>query len=130
MITPPRPVGLTFLKRVLVLDAAVTAANGLGYVTLSELIGQLLGPDTATLRWLGGFLVVYGAAVAYLAVRPSAPALIAVVAVNAGWAAGSVLIVLTGLLNLTPLGAAWTLVQAAVVGTFAALQLAGLRRLR
>ncbi|MFD9950203.1 hypothetical protein ACFWYW_56450 [Nonomuraea sp. NPDC059023] len=128
MITQSPSTGLTFLRRVLALDAAVTAVNGLAYVAMGELIGKVLGPHAATLRWPGVFLVVYGAAVAYLAARPRAAGVVTVVAVNGVWAVGSVVIVLTGLLNLTALGVAWVLAQAAVVAAFAVLQLAGLRR--
>jgi hypothetical protein len=52
----------------------------------------------------------------------------AVVAANAIWVAGSVAVVLAGTGTPTTTGVVWLLLQAVVVGTFAVLQAAGLRR--
>ncbi|MFI6300100.1 hypothetical protein ACIBEJ_51505 [Nonomuraea sp. NPDC050790] len=128
MITQSPSTGLTFLRRVLGLDAAVTAVNGLAYVAAGELIGKVLGPDATTLRWPGVFLMIYGAAVAFLAAHPRPAGVVTVVTVNGVWAVGSIVAIPAGLLNLTALGVAWTLAQAAVVAVFAVLQVAGLRR--
>ena len=53
----------------------------------------------------------------------------AVVGLNVLWATGSVVAVLTGTFATTTAGDVWLVLQAAVVAGFAALQVAGLRRL-
>ncbi|WP_199583224.1 hypothetical protein [Blastococcus sp. TF02-09] len=47
---------------------------------------------------------------------------------NLLWAVGSVVAAVVGIGSLTGLGAAWLVLQAAVVASFAVLQIAGLRR--
>ncbi|GAA2411848.1 hypothetical protein GCM10010420_46150 [Streptomyces glaucosporus] len=66
----PSPVRL---RRLLALDAAVTAVNGLAYLALPGFLGRLLGVDAALLTGLGVFLLLYGAGVGVLASRPAPP---------------------------------------------------------
>jgi hypothetical protein len=121
-----------FLRLVLALDAAVTGVNGLAYLAGAGLLTDLLGPDAGLLRGIGIFLLGYGAAVGLLAARGtvSRAATTAVIGVNLAWALGSVAAVLTGVLELTTIGAVWAIAQALVVAVFAELQITGLRRLR
>ncbi|RBY88756.1 hypothetical protein [Blastococcus sp. TF02A-26] len=121
---------LDLLRLALRLDAAVTGANGAAYLLAAPLLHDLLGAPPGTLRGLGAFLLAYGVAVALVAARPAVPAVAteAVVAANALWAAGSVAVVVAGVLSLTGVGTAWVLLQAAVVAGFAAVQLTALRR--
>ncbi len=63
-----------------------------------------------------------------VAARPTPSAVVPVVAANALWAAGSVLVAATGTGTPTTVGMAWTVLQAVVVAGFAALQVTGLRR--
>jgi hypothetical protein len=116
-ITAPKTIApqRLLLRTALTLDAGVTAANGLAYLTLAGPLHDLLGLSETVLRGAGAFLLVYALAVGVLAARP-APAKAAVVAVIAGWG------------DPTTAGAVWMVLQAIVVAGFAALQLAGLKR--
>ncbi|MFF0542383.1 hypothetical protein ACWEVD_23680 [Nocardia thailandica] len=120
------------LRLSLRLDAVVTGANGLAYLALSGLLDDLLGLDRAVALGIGVFLTVYALGVAATgATRRISPAAAgAVVVGNAAWAVLSVLAVVTGVLSLTAAGAVWAVLQALVVGGFAALQYLGLRRAR
>ncbi|MFC7303357.1 hypothetical protein ACFQVC_03895 [Streptomyces monticola] len=122
--TDPR----TALRRFLVLDAVVTAANGLAYAAGSGPLGRLLGVDAGLLLGLGLSLVLYAAGVGFLGARrqPPAPGVRVVVEVNAAWAVLSLLALLLWL-SPTAAGAVWIPLQALVVAGFAALQYAALR---
>ncbi|PRY47749.1 hypothetical protein LY71_112106 [Geodermatophilus tzadiensis] len=124
---PTRPLDL--LRLALRLDAAVTGVNGLAYLAAAPLLTGPLGVPAGALRGIGAFLVVFAAAVAVVAARRpvSAVATEAVVVANLLWTAASVAAVLTGRFDLTAVGTAWALLQAAVVAGFAALQLTALR---
>jgi len=117
------------LRLALRLDAAVTGANGLAYLVAAPLLTGLLGVPASALRGIGAFLVVFAAAVAVVAARRpvSAVATEAVVVANLLWTAAGVAAVLAGRFDLTAVGTAWVLLQAAVVAGFAALQLTALR---
>jgi hypothetical protein len=122
----------TFLRLALAADAVVTGGNGLVYLAFAGPVGELLGPDAALLRGIGGFLLAYGAAVGLLAARRaiSPAATRAVIALNVIWALGSVAAVVTGALELTTAGAIWAVLQALAVAGFAELQIMGLRKAR
>ncbi|MFC7221419.1 hypothetical protein ACFQLX_25110 [Streptomyces polyrhachis] len=119
----------TLLRRVLLLDAAVTGANAVAYLAASGPLGDLLGVGDGLLPALGVFLLGYAAAVAALAARPAPPALGVrlVIDANVLWVAGSVLAPLLWL-DPSTAGTVWTAMQAAVVLGFAALQWTLLRR--
>ncbi|MFI6599781.1 hypothetical protein ACIBHX_26335 [Nonomuraea sp. NPDC050536] len=121
-----------FLRIALALDAVVTGVNGLVYLVAAGPVGDLLGPAPAVLREIGVFLLVYGAAVGFLATRATiSPAGIkAVIGLNIVWTLASVAAVIAGALDLTTLGAIWAIAQALVVGVFAEIQIMGLRRTR
>ncbi|MFP3986968.1 hypothetical protein U9R90_05575 [Streptomyces sp. E11-3] len=116
------------LRRFLALDAVVTGANGLAYAAASGPLGRLLGVDATLLLAIGAFLLLYAAAVGYVASRTRPPALAvrAVIEANAVWAVLS-LAALVGWLSPTVAGAVWIPMQAAVVAGFAALQYVSLR---
>jgi hypothetical protein len=118
----------TALRRFLALDALVTGANGLAYLALSGPLGRLLGVDATLLLELGVILGVYAVGVGLLAARPRPAALPvrAVVEINLTWAVLSC-VALALWLTPTTTGAVWTLLQAATVAGFAALQYAALR---
>jgi hypothetical protein len=130
--TAPRTLpllGAEPLRTVLRLDAVVTGANGLAYLAAAPLLTGLLGVPSGALRGLGAFLLAYGAGVALVATgRPvRAGAVQVVVGGNLLWTAASVASVVAGRFDLTAVGTAWVLLQAAVVAGFAALQLTTLR---
>lgn len=119
-----------FLRRVLALDAAVTAGNGLIYLVGAGPVGRLLDVQPDLLTGLGIFLVAYGAAVGYLAARPVPPSgwVRVVIGANVAWVAASLCAMLFGWLDPSTAGKVWIPLQAAVVAGFAALQAAGLNR--
>jgi hypothetical protein len=118
------------LRGALLLDAAVTGANGAAYLLLAGPIGDLLGLEPALLRVLGGVLVAFALAVWLTATRPAVPrpAVVAIIAVNAAWAVGSVTLSIAGWWSPTTIGTLWVVAQALVVGAFAELQATALRR--
>lgn len=113
----------TALRRLLVLDALVTGANGLAYAVLPGPLGRLLGVGESLPPVLGGLLLLYGAAVGALAARrrPAPLAVTAVIGTNYAWAALS-LLALAVWFSPTTAGAVWIPAQALVVGAFAVLQ--------
>ncbi|GAA2211937.1 hypothetical protein GCM10009850_073980 [Nonomuraea monospora] len=123
---------MKFLRLSLAADAVVTGGNGLVYLAFAGPVGALLGPDTGLLRGIGVFLLVYGAAVGFLATRRaiSPAATKAVIAMNIIWTLASVAAVVTGAAGFTTMGAVWAIAQALVVAGFAELQITGLRKSR
>lgn len=124
--TAPPP---SLLRAALLLDAAVTGANGALYLAAAPALADLLGVPAGTLRWLGAVLLGFAAAVLLVGrrMRPAPPAVRAVVAVNAAWVAASLVAAATGWQSPTTTGTVWTVLQAGVVAAFAGLQLLGLR---
>lgn len=128
-VTSARLPDRSLLRTALALDAVVTGVNGAAYLAGAKLLEDLLGLDQALLRGVGVFLLAYGLAVGLLATRPLISRRLAwsVVAVNAVWAAESLVVVGLGWSSPTVAGAVWIVLQALVVGGFALLQRAGLR---
>lgn len=120
------------LRNVLLLDAALTGANGLAYVAGAAMLDSLLGPSSTVLLGLGVFMLAYAATAAFLGTRRPVSRLgVGLIADgNVVWAIASVAVAGFGWLGLTTAGTVWTLMQAALVVGFAALQLAALRRSR
>lgn len=124
------PNGLNLLRTALLLDAAVTGLNGVAYLAGASYLEGLLGLDARLLRGIGAFLLAYGLAVAVLGRRARVPraAAWAVVALNAAWVVDSLAAAALGWGTPTAVGRTWIVVQALVVGGFAALQTVALRR--
>ncbi|MCX5193443.1 hypothetical protein OOK31_05995 [Streptomyces sp. NBC_00249] len=118
----------TALRRFLALDSVVTTGNGLAYVAFSAPLGRLLGIGQGLLLELGILLVVYGAAVGWLASRRRPPVLPVrlVIETNYVWAALS-LVALFAWFSPTTAGTVWIPAQALTVGGFALLQQLALR---
>ncbi|MFD3733929.1 hypothetical protein [Streptomyces sp. NPDC058632] len=116
------------LRRLLVLDTAVTGVNALAYLALSGPLGRFLGVGPGLLTGLGALLAVYAAGVGLLASRRCPPTLgvRAVVEVNLAWAVVSC-VALVLWLEPSTAGAVWTVLQALVVAGFALLQHMALR---
>ncbi len=123
--TIPAP---SLLRLALRADSVVTGLNGAAYLLLAGPLSDLLGPPAGVLRGLGVFLLLFAAAVWFVGERPLPAAVRTVIAGNLLWAVGSIAVVATGLGGPTTIGAIWIVLQAAVVGAFALLQLTGLRR--
>jgi hypothetical protein len=118
------------LRLALKLDAVVTGVNGAAYLAAAGPLEDLLGVSPDLLRPLGAFLVLFAAAVWFVATRPKPPrgAVNAIVEANAAWAVGSLAFLALGASSPTVVGGVWIALQAVVVGGFAALQLSALRR--
>lgn len=128
--TTASPTNLLTLRNVLLLDAVLTGANGLVYVAAAAALGTLLGPSTAVIVGLGVFMLAYATVAGWLGTRrPVSRLAVGLIADgNLLWAVASVTVVTFGWLGLTTAGTVWTLIQAALVAAFAALQMAALRR--
>lgn len=124
--------GERLLRRSLQLDAAASGALGVLLAAGGAVLDGPLGIPAAVLVAVGGFLVLYGAALWLLGLRPrlSRPAVKVVVAGNLVWVAASVLAAVAGWWSPTTLGTVLVVAQAAAVALFAELQLTGLRRAR
>jgi hypothetical protein len=127
--TAARQSNARLLRPALLLDAVVTAANGVAYLAAPGLLGELLGLRPLLLQVVGAFLVVFGGFV-FLVARPSSishAVARAVVGANVIWAAASVLVLLVGALAPSTMGTVWVVLQAAAVAALAALQAHALR---
>jgi hypothetical protein len=120
----------SFLRRALLADAAISGATGALMVAGAGLVDDLLGLHAMLLRYAGLSLFPFAAVVFWLAARETPPhaGVVAVIAANVLWAAGSILLLFTGWIAPTTLGVAFIVAQALVVAVFAELQVVGLRR--
>ncbi|WP_410535764.1 hypothetical protein [Streptomyces sp. KL2] len=125
----PARSALPLLRRLLALDAAVTAANAVAYLALSGLLGRLLGVGDGLLLGAGAFLLLYGAGVGLLASRPVPPApwVRVVVEGNLLWALAGAAVLALGVLEPSAAGWVWIPLQAAVVAALAVAQHLALR---
>jgi hypothetical protein len=124
-IESPAATERSLLRVALKLDAVVTGANGAAYLALAGPLEDLLGLDAALLRAVGAFLLVFAVAVWFARTRG---AVLAIVAANVAWAAGSIVAAIAGWGSPETVGTVWIVLQAVVVAGFAELQLAGLKR--
>jgi hypothetical protein len=120
----------TFLRRVLLLDAASSGAMGVLLLTCSGLLAGLLDLPAELLTEGGLVLVPFALAVGFLGTRSrlSRVAVWAVIGLNAVWAIDSVLLLFTGWVQPNPLGYVFVIGQAAFVAVMAELELIGLRK--
>ncbi|WP_067848522.1 hypothetical protein [Nocardia lijiangensis] len=124
--------GDKLLRTSLRLDAVITGANGLAYLALSGPLESLLGLDSRLGIPIGVFLTLYGIGVAVAGATASInhTAARTVIGLNAAWVVVSLAALIEGALDLNAVGSVWTVMQAATVGGFAALQYLGLRKTR
>jgi hypothetical protein len=120
-----------FLRRVLVADAFISGAAGVLMAVGAPVLQPMLGVPATLLQVAGTSLIPFAAFLRYLARRepPDRAWIWAVIALNLAWVAGSAALVVTGHVELTALGYAFVLVQAAMVVAFAEAQYLGLRKL-
>jgi len=121
-----------FLRRVLLLDAGVSAAAGLLMAFGGQFLAPLTGLSADLLIPAGLILSPYAGLVAWVATRASPPTALVwtVIGANVLWAADSVALILFGWAQPTLLGHVFVIGQAAVVALFAELQLIALRKAR
>ena len=132
-ISPARPATLPregFVRLALKIDAVVTGANGAAYLAAAEILDSPLGLPAGMLRAVGAFLLVFALAVWAIGTRPVLrPALVtAVIAANVVWVVESLALVAFDWFSPATAGIVWAVLQALVVGGFAALQASALRR--
>lgn len=108
---------MTFLRRVLALDAAASAATGLLMAAGAAPLTGPLGLPADLLLGAGLGLIPFAAGVAWLASRaqPAPAAVWAVVAINALWVAESFGLLASGWVQPTALGTAFVAAQALAV---------------
>ena len=121
---------ITKLRFALLADAVASGATGLMMLAGADLLTSLLGLPVALMREAGLLLVPYVALVAFVGTRQQIPhgAVKAIIALNVAWVAGSIGLLMSGIVAPTVLGYAFVIFQAVVVGVFAELQFIGLRR--
>jgi hypothetical protein len=121
----------TFLKRVLLLDAA--SCLGLGSILLAGAgaLAPLFGLDRPLLLGAGAALVPIGLFILIVGTRRAAPAWLVglIVAGNFLWVLESLLLIRAAG-GISALGTAFVAAQAAAVAGLAALELHGVRRAR
>ncbi|MET0351005.1 MAG: hypothetical protein ABW067_14535 [Rhizobacter sp.] len=121
---------LSFLRKVLFADAAISAACGALMAFGGSPLQGLLGLPAAMLAPAGLSLFVYAAFVAWLARRPVVPraGVWAAVVINLVWAVDCLAVAFGPWFAPTGLGQAFLVVQVVTVVAFAELQVMGLKR--
>ena len=119
-----------WLRRILLVDAATSAAMGLLLVVAASPLAPMLGLPAALLDYAGLSLIPFAALVGWVATRPQPPrpGVWAIIACNAVWSADSILLLLSGYVAPTGLGTAFVVAQALFVAILAELEHVGLRR--
>jgi hypothetical protein len=119
-----------FLRRMLLIDAAISGSTGVLLAVGADTLERLLSVPAAVLRPAGVSLLPFAALLVALATRPALPraAVMAVIGANALWVVASVLLLVSGLVTPTVLGYTFVIVQAIAVLGFAELQWMGLKR--
>jgi hypothetical protein len=120
------------LRRALLADAVASGAMAVLLTSAAGALEPAFNLPEALLRETGLFLIVYAALVGWLSSRAAMPKplLWAVIAGNALWTLGSLVLLVDGPVAPNLLGEAFVAVQAIAVGVFAELQYVGLRRSR
>lgn len=120
----------TFLRWVLIIDAATCVATGLLAMIGSGAFDQFLGLPAELLRYAGFSLLPFAAFLVYLATREtlSYSMVWAVIILNALWTVDSLLLLITGWVDPTELGYGFVVAQALGVAILAGLEYVGLRK--
>jgi hypothetical protein len=118
------------LRQALGADALVSGAFGLACVALSYPLAGPLGLPTMFLAGAGAAAILWSIVLTALGRRDRLAVwqVWAVIGLNALWVIESIAILLIGWVAPTPLGIAFVIAQAVVVGVFVEWQIVGLRR--
>lgn len=119
----------TFLRRVLVLDAATCLGTGALLGIGAGALSPLFGLDPGLVRGAGIALLPIGLFILWLGTRNAAPAILvyALILGNLVWTAESLALAATAD-GISPLGIAFVSAQAAAVALLALLEWFGIRR--
>jgi hypothetical protein len=120
----------SYLRKAILADTIVSGAACLAMIAGADLTAGLFGLPSALIFWSGVVLIPFIATLAMIVRAGSAPAalIVAVIALNFGWVAGSLFVAFGPAFAPTLLGKAFVVAQAAIVAVFAELQIIGLRR--
>ena len=120
----------TFLRFVLLVDAATCFANGLLMIFASNSVAQVSGLPETLVRYAGISLLPFAMFLVFLATRQlSSQYLVwAAILLNVLWTADSLLLLVTGWVSPTQLGYLLVIAQALGVGVLAGLEYVGLRK--
>jgi hypothetical protein len=123
--------GSTFLRRVLLADAATCAATGLFLTLLARPLAPLFGLPAELHLYAGASLFPVAAFIAWVASRAylSRRAVSLVILGNILWVAASLVLLAPGWVSPTALGYIFVVAQAAAVGLLAELEWVGLGRM-
>lgn len=121
----------SFLRRVLMADGAISAVAGLVMFAGAGALEPLLGVPAVLLRYAGLSLFPWVAYVIFVATRDqmSRASVWSVIALNALWIVGSVLLLVDGPVAPTTFGYAFVIAQALTVAVLTDLEYVGLRRI-
>ncbi|NDZ64017.1 hypothetical protein G3I52_06750 [Streptomyces cyaneofuscatus] len=121
----------SFARMALKLDAVATGLNGLAYLALATVLDSFFGVTTAVQYPVGAFLLLYALGVLAIGTRKeiNRTELTAVIVANVLWVVLSLVVLISGVLSPTGVGAVWIVLQSLTVGGFATLQYVGLKRL-
>jgi hypothetical protein len=119
-----------FLRRVLIVDAASSAACGLLLLLDTQLFADLFGLPAALLREIGIIFLPFAALVAALATRQAVPTagVWIVICGNVAFVLASVALLTGSFVSPTVLGEAFVIAQAVVVAIIAEAEYLGLRK--
>ena len=114
----------TVLRRVILVDAITSGGMGVLFLLAASPLELLLGLPASLLRGVGLFLIPFSGFLVWLAPRASERQAVVrfVAAGNVLWIVASVLLLVSGLVDPTPLGTGFVVLQALVVAVFAYLE--------
>ena len=114
----------SFLRWILLIDAATCVAMGLALVVGGNLLSAPLGLPASLLQDSGIALLPIAAYIAWVATRKDPPsfAIAIVVAGNGLWIAASVVLLASGWVSPSPLGSAFVIAQALAVALLDVLE--------
>ena len=120
----------SFLRRVVLVDAATCVAMGLLLSLAANMLAPLLELPVLLLEYAGLSLLPIAAFMAWVATRSDLPRLGVwmVIAGNAAWVAGSILLLVGDWVSPNMLGYGFVVAQATTVVLLAALEYAGLSK--
>jgi hypothetical protein len=127
-----QPIDPDRLRRVIHADGLVSGSMAILLIAAAQPLGDWFGLSEAFVRWTGLLLVPFAISVLFLATRSNPPrnGVWTLIALNAGWVAASVVVLLASWISPSGAGTAFIVAQALLVALFAGQQFVGLRQTR